>query len=79
MRRNTLITALAISASMSLAAAPSAVVDERDDEKLPPKIPKQTLKGCSADINRHTGEPHRHSREIARRLRRKQPSSEQPQ
>jgi hypothetical protein len=30
---------------------------------------RQPLRNVAADTNRHTGEPHKHSREIARRLR----------
>jgi hypothetical protein len=68
-----MIGALAIAACIGIGATVVPIEGEDDAafRKRVPKIPHQTLKGCPASINRHTGEPHRHSREIARRKRQK--------
>ena len=54
---------MVVAAAAAMIAAPAA------PEAQTPKVRKGRLGGFDANINPKTGKPHKHSREIARRLR----------
>lgn len=78
--RNSIRVGLAMAAAASLGIS-SALEGERIERARPPKPrpskgsslfrrPKTFLKPFDPVINRHTGKPHEHRREIARNLKR---------
>jgi hypothetical protein len=70
MRRNMGIIGVAAAMAMGLAVGPGVDLVSQSPEPAPRRRARRIRKGnYDPQINRWTGKPHEHKREIARRLR----------
>lgn len=74
MRKMVMLSAFAATGLLSISVAkPDDIVgddimDRPTDKPLPRPVVRPKI-AASAGVNRNTGQPHKHSREVARRLR----------